>query len=210
MLLITHYHLASLTLADILDSQETVPEPLKDPVLSRSRACQAIINTLSLVLTHDRHSADEDSPYGSKLLLDASPELMAEVLLRTGNAIFVMHSSGEISPYTTQTMLSIVFSASNVLSEISRKASLVMSILREACEARNLKIVEDGPRNALRASVGDLAVLAACNTEVARSFLQEMQVQSTLNKSHLCDMVELYEEKVIRKAQSAGQGQQDC
>ncbi|OQV08091.1 hypothetical protein CLAIMM_12413 [Cladophialophora immunda] len=202
LLLVTHYHLASLILADILDSQDTVSEHLKNPVLSRSTCCQAIVNVLSLVLTHDRHSTVDDFAYGSKLLLDPSPELMAEVLLRTGNAILVMHTSGEISTYTTQTMLSIIFSASTIVSEISRKAALVLSILRQACAARNLKVFEEDPRCTLRAPTTDLAVLAACNLEAVSSFLQEMEVQSALHASNLNNMVKLYEEKWIYTAQS--------
>ena len=182
---------------DVLDSLGSIPEPLNDPVLSRSQACQAIVNTMSLILTHDRHSAAEDSAYGSPLLLDPSPELMAEVLLRTGNTILILNDAGEYSMHTTQTMLSIIFSASTILSEISRKAALVLAVLRRACRARKLKVFEDGPRYTLSASTDDLAALAACDAKAAGSFLQEMQVQCALNTSHLSDMVKLYEDKWI-------------
>lgn len=199
-----HYHLGTLVLADILDTLDVVPEQLKSSTLSRSRACQAIINTLSLSLNFDRHS-DDQSPYGSKLLLDPAPELMAEVLLRTGSAVLLMHKNGEVASYTAQTMLSIVFSALNVLSEISRKASLVLSLLRAECLAQNLKVIHEPLGETLRASATDLAVLATCSPHVIQNFLQEMQVQVALDSSHLADMIKLHGQKAMLKTGTPGQ-----
>lgn len=199
-----HYHLGTLVLADILDTIDIVPEVLKTSSLSRSRACQAIINTLSLSLNFDRHS-DDQSSYGSKLLLDPAPEIMAEVLLRTGSSILLMHKTGEIVPYTAQTMLSIVFSALNVISEISRKASFVLSIIRSECLVRNLKVIHEPLGETLRAPATDLAVLATCNTDVIQSFLQEMQVQVTLDPSHLADIVKSHGKKWMLQVDTPGQ-----
>lgn len=198
VLLMCHYHLGTLVLADILDALDVVPELLQNSTLSRSRACQAIINTLSLSLNFDRHS-DDQSSYGSKLLLDPAPELMAEVLLRTGSAVFLMHKAGEVAPYTAQTMLSIIFSALNVLSEISRKASFILSIFREECLVRNLKVIHEPLGETLRASATDLAVLATCGSDVIQNFLQEMQVQVALDPSHLADMINSHGQKLMLK-----------
>lgn len=139
----THYHLGTLILADVLDAIEVVPEQLKDPCLSRLYACQAITNTLSLVINCDRYSSGGDSPYGSKLLLDPAPDLMAEVFLRTCNAIFSMHGAGEILSHAAQTMLSIVFSGLHVLSQVSNKAGFVLSLFRDLSATRGLKVMYD-------------------------------------------------------------------
>jgi hypothetical protein len=198
VLLMCHYHLGTLVLADILDTLDVVPELLQNSTLSRSRACQAIINTLSLSLNFDRHS-DDQSSYGSKLLLDPAPELMAEVLLRTGSAVLLMHKSGEVASYPAQTMLSIIFSALNVLSEISRKASFVLSIFRAECLVRNLKVIHEPLGETLRASTTDLAVLATCSSDVIQNFLQEMQVHVALDSSHLADMINSHGQKLRLK-----------
>jgi len=199
-----HYHLGTLVLGDILDTLDVVPEVLKNPTLSRSRACQAIINTLSLSLNFDRHS-DDQSSYGSKLLLDPAPEIMAEVLLRTGSSILLMQKAGEVLPYIAQTMLSIVFSALNVISEISRKASFVLSIIRSECLARNLKVIHKPLGENLRASPTDLSVLATLNADVIQSLLRELQIQATLDPLHLADMVKSHGQKWMLRTGAGGQ-----
>jgi len=72
-LLVTHYNLGSLILADVLEFAGYIPEPLTDPIFSRSRACHSIVNAINLALNCDRYSQDE-SPYGSRLLHDPTPE----------------------------------------------------------------------------------------------------------------------------------------
>lgn len=202
VLVVCHYHLATLVLADVLDVLDVVPEPLHHPHLSRLRACQAIVNTLSLSMSHD-HYTDNESPYGSELLLDPAPELMGEVLLRAGNAILLMHSRAQIPSSTAQIMLSIIFGALRILSEVSRKALLVLSILCNVCSARKLKIVDDPrPREKLRAPMADLAVLTACNTEFIRCFLQEMQDQVTSDSTHFTETIKHHEQALMLKAAS--------
>jgi hypothetical protein len=95
VLLIVHYHLGSLILMDILDTAETIPKPLTDPLFSRLHAYDTIIRSLNLALNYDKYCPG-DSPYGSKLLLDPTPELMVEVLSRSGKAIILSHDNSEI------------------------------------------------------------------------------------------------------------------
>ena len=193
-------------LADILDSLDVVPEPLNHPNLSRLRACQSIVNTLSLSMSYDRYSNNE-SPYGSELLLDPAPELMVEVLLRVGNAILLLHSRGDVLSSTAQIMLSIIFGALKILSEVSRKACFVLSILRDVCLTKKLKIIDDEATNeVLRARVADLAVLKACNTEFIQYFLQEMQEQMASDSTQFNDIVKHHEQKLILK----GTGPDQC
>lgn len=205
VLLTTHFHLATLILADVLDAVDVVPETLKDPGLSRLHACQAVINALGTALNCDRHSSGEDTSYGSILLLDPAPELMAEVLLRTGNSVSLLYSRGEIVANSAQRMFSIINSALDVLTQVSNKASSVKSLFREVCISQNFKISDDQTRlETLKASTSDLAVLASCNVEMVRSFLQEMQIQSTLSPSHLEATVKQFEGRLIGKSRKAG------
>ncbi len=147
-------------------------------------------------MSHDRYSNNE-SPYGSELLLDPTPELMAEVLLRTGNAILLLHSRGDVSSSTAQIMLSIIFSALMILSEVSRKAGFVLSILRNVCLTKKLKIVDhEATHEVLRAPVANLAILTACNTDFIECFLQEMQEQIASDSTHFNDTVKHHEQKL--------------
>ena len=125
VLLVVHYHLGSLILMDVLDTVEIIPKPLTDPLLSRLHACHAIIHALNLALNCDRYCPD-DSPYGSRLLVDPTPELMVEVLSRCGKAIILSYENNEILSHTAQVMLSVIHSSLNVLCEISQTASFVL------------------------------------------------------------------------------------
>lgn len=194
VLLITHYHLGSLILADMLDTLGSVPEPLSDPNTIRLNACKAIINALTLPMNYDRYS-QEDSPYASRLLCDPTPELMVEVLARTGNAIFTVHRDGKIEVHTAQIMLSFVFSALTVLCAISVSASFVLSSLTHIASSDGLKIKTDNQSSAdgLVARQKDIQLLSRCDTQYVGEFLREAQIQTNMNILTLDGTIKKYE-----------------
>ena len=183
VLLITHYNLGSLVLADVLDTVDLVPEPLASLVFSRQRACQAIVNVLTLVLNSDRYS-HETSSFGSTLLRDPTPEYMVEVFSRCGRAIFLCEENREIPSYTAQVMLSVICTSLNVLSHISQTAAFVLSSFRNIAGTAKLKIKCDEFEGVLNASGEQLSMLASCDTTFIDEFLREMQIQARLGPSH--------------------------
>ena len=138
-MLLLHYNLGSLVLADALDDLDTFPDSLRSPLLSRLYACNAVVNTLALALDHDRFS-DDDSHLGSILLRDPTPIVTVEVLSRTGKAIFLLYDTGDITLSTTKTMIAVVVTALTVVSQVSETASYILSSFREMCIKKNINI----------------------------------------------------------------------
>jgi hypothetical protein len=184
VLLITHYHLGSLILADVLEFVEYIPEPLTDSIFSRSRACHSIVNAMNLALNCDRYSHDE-SPYGSRLLHDPTPEYMVEVLSRCGKAIFSCHDKREIPSHTAQVMLSVICTSLNVLCHISQSAFFALSSFRSIGAVSGLKVKSDECCKAMKAKDEHISTLSACDATFANEFLREMQVQANLGPSDL-------------------------
>jgi hypothetical protein len=176
---LSHYNLGSLVLADVLDTVDIIPEPLRDPVFSRSRACHAIVNVLTLALNSDRYSHDI-APFGSTLLRDPTPEYLVEVLSRCGRAIFLREQAGEIPPPTAQIMLSVIWGSLRVLSHISETAGFVLASFRNIADAARLKIRCDEVQGLLTAEDQHVAMLGACDATFIDEFLREMQIQARL------------------------------
>ncbi|KAJ9603641.1 hypothetical protein H2200_011827 [Cladophialophora chaetospira] len=183
VLLIAHYHLGALVLADTLDHFDVVPEPLKDPSLSRLYACNAIVNALNLALNHDRYSGD-DSLLGSTLLRDPTPVVMAEVLSRTGRSIFILLESGQIARHTAQFMITVVAATLSVVSQVSATAKHVLESVRELCARNQLELREDSPTQP-RASLSaeHVELLSMCDGAFVDDFLHEMQIQASADGS---------------------------
>ncbi|KIX09122.1 uncharacterized protein Z518_00200 [Rhinocladiella mackenziei CBS 650.93] len=192
LLLLSHYHLGSLILADVVDTMDNVPEPLTDPILSRLHACNAIVNALSLVLNSDRYSEDE-SPYGSRILLDPTPELMVETLSRAGKAIFLLLESNKITSTTGQIMLSVIFSALNIISQISVTASFVLSSFHYLNSKHGLKIRGDDQFTPMEACAENIPILSMCESNFIDEFSQEMQIQASFGASNLDTTIKKYE-----------------
>ena len=205
VLLLTHYHLGTLIFVDALDALDTTPEALKDLKSSRSQACSAIVNALSLAMSCDRYS-DDDSPYGSILLLDPTPELMVEVLSRAGKAILSLYQSEKLRLQTAQVMLSVVFSALTVLMKLSVTASFVLSSLHALRSKQNLKIKNDdqcttaGPIACPR----DIPLLSACDSTFIDEFLRESQIQANIDPLHLDRTINKYEDLETRLGGMSG------
>lgn len=194
VLLITHYHLGSLILADILDSLDSLPEPLSDPMSTRLHACNAIVNTLTLAMNYDRYSAD-DTPYGSRLLFDPTPELMVEVLSQAGKAVLTLHKAGKVDVSSAQIMLSVNFSALKVLSNISMTASFVLSSLEHISAKGNLRTKTDSEASSKGpvARGKDMEWLAKCDSRAIDDFLQETQIQANMDPQYLDKIIRKYE-----------------
>lgn len=184
VLLVTHYNLESLILADVLEFFEHIPEPLTDPIFSRSRACHSIVNAMNLALNCDRYSHDE-SPYGSRLLHDPTPEYMVEVLSRSGKAIISCRSNREIASHTAQVMLSVICTSLNVLCHISQTASFALSSFESIGAASGLRVKSEECSKAMKAKDEHIATLSMCNSTFADEFSREMQVQAILGPSNL-------------------------
>lgn len=188
-------------LADTVDTLETVPEALRDPSLSRLHACSAIVNALSLALNCDRYSQDS-SRFGSRLLHDPTPELMTEVLSRTGKAIFSLHEAHKLPSSTAQTMLSVIFCALTVLSQVSMSSTLVLSSLQHINSKHKLKIRSEDPRTPMTASAEDLAILSKCDYNFVDEFLQEMQINASLDPSSLDKTIQRFETTACRTGEN--------
>ncbi|KIX03975.1 uncharacterized protein Z518_07528 [Rhinocladiella mackenziei CBS 650.93] len=193
VLLMAHYHLGSLILADILDKIEAVPESLRNPFLSRHYACQGVVNALSLILQLDRHS-DPDSVYSSLFLLDPVPELMVEVLSRTGSAIFLLHDKGLVAPSPAQTMLSVVMTVLSILSQISVTASLVLLSMTQRNVEHKLKIRDDYLYTPISSNAEMSWALSTCDRHFVDEFLQEMKIQASVDGSILERTIRKYED----------------
>ncbi|OQV07559.1 hypothetical protein CLAIMM_11975 [Cladophialophora immunda] len=191
LLLIAHYHLGSLILANTIESLKNVPDQLEEPAVLRQQACNAIVQTLSLVMSCDRYSCD-DSPYGSRLLHDPTPELMVEVLARAGRAVLCLHETSKTSLQAAQIMLSVIFSALNIISQISVVASFVKAHLRQIAAGQNIRIQED-PLRPMSAPSHHADVLSKCNAKSIESFLQESQIQTMLDPWSLEKTVRSYD-----------------
>lgn len=184
-LVLAHYHLGTLILADVLEALETFPEQLKTPRLSRLFACTAIVNAISLALTSDRFSG-EDSSYGSILLHDPTPGTMIETLSRTSKAIFTLTETGEIDSPTAQTMISVVGSALTILSRVSTTATFVLSWLRHKCAELKIRYRQSDPIDGGQGFSEDLDLFGICNVEFVDTFLQEMNsIEATSDRSLL-------------------------
>jgi hypothetical protein len=186
-----------LILADAVDALDAVPEPLPDPTSARLRACNAIVNALSLAMSCDRYAAgDESSPYRSRLLLDPTPELMVEVMSRTGQAILGLRRAGKTPQYTAQVMLSVVFSALTVLSTVSVTASYVLASLVQLGAKEGLKHRDDDVGHRCHVASPDTVELLAtcCDDPVfVDEFLQEMQIQANIDPQTLDRTLQKYE-----------------
>lgn len=139
---------------------------------------------MNLALNADRYSHD-DSPYGSRLLHDPTPEYMIELLSRCGKAIFACHADGEIPSHAAQVMLSVICSSLTILCQISQTASFVLSSFRIIGNAAGLKIKNDELNETKKAKAQDVPTLAACDPTFIDGFLREMQVQASLTPSNL-------------------------
>lgn len=187
-LVVTHYHLGSLVLADVLDTLEDVPEPLKDPKLSRLHACTAIANAISLALNYDRYSEDE-SPYESLLLRDPTPITMVETLSRTGKAVFLLFENEKINAATAQMMISVVVAALTVLSQVSVTASSVLTLLRQKCPKTKLKVKINGqpPVQRTDRDPEHVELLGMCDRDFIDEFFQEMKIMEASDGRSLLD-----------------------
>ncbi|KAK4941638.1 hypothetical protein LTR10_018516 [Elasticomyces elasticus] len=194
LLLMTHYHMGSLILADTLEYLDSTPEHLIDPASTRLHACNAIVNALTLAMNYDRYSHD-DSPYGSRLLLDPTPDLMLEVLCRTGRAGFSLLKHEKIPPHTAQIMLSVVFSALGALSTISVTASFVLTSFEQLSSKENLRVKRDtqGSARGPIANTHNIQLLCRCDSRFIDDFLQETQIQANLDPLSLDKTIQRYE-----------------
>ncbi len=184
VLVLIHYHLGTLVLADVLESLDITPEPLKSPLLSRLYACTTIVNAFSLALSHDRY-AEDSSSFGSILLRDPTPVVMVEVLARTGKAIFLLHETGKISHSTSQTMLSVIVTALKVICQVSVTASYVLTSFHQICLERNINLSGNDHFSPISAKPEHLSILSMCDSNFVDEFLQEMQIQASVDSSLL-------------------------
>ena len=185
VLLLTHYHLGSLILADIIDTLKIVPEPLADSTSIRLQACNAIVNTLTLTISYDKYS--EETPYKSRLLHDPTPELMVEVLSRAGKAMLLMFHTGKIQAPTAQIMLCVIVDALNILSSISKTASYVRSSLTHSISFTSLKVKSESSttNHGPTAKPEQIQYLSTCSSDSIGKYLQETQIQADIDSLYL-------------------------
>ena len=145
-------------------------------------------------MNYDRYSHD-DSSYGSRLLLDPTPDLMLEVLCRTGKAVFSLLKHEKIQPHTAQIMLSVVFSALATLSTISVTASFVLSSFEQLSSKENLRIKTDSQASDKGpiAKPHNIQLLSKCDSRFIDDFLQETQIQANLDPQNLDKTIKRYE-----------------
>ena len=200
VLLVLHYNLGSLIIADTLDTVESPPECLQSPSFSRLHACQAIVNALSLSLNSDRYSSHETSSHGHMLLMDPSPELMTEVLLRTGNALLHLHEIQQLTGHAVQAMFSVVLSALSILGRVSRNAGLARTVFVAVTKARGLRVIVDNQewRNHTM-TTGRLATVAT-SSELVEDFMHEMEIQASMSPAYLDEVVQGLEQKLVDDA----------
>ena len=194
VLLLTHYNLGSLILADIIDTLKIVPEPLADPTGIRLQACKAIISTLTLTMSYDKYS--DETPCKSRLLLDPTPELMVEVLSRAGKAILVMFHTQKILATTAQVMFCVIVDALTILSSISKTASFVLSSFINSISFTRLKVKPDSPskNNGPIAKREQVQHLSTCGSDSIDEFLQETQIQADIDNLHLDKTIAKHEQ----------------
>ncbi|RVX65789.1 hypothetical protein B0A52_10320 [Exophiala mesophila] len=194
--LITHYHLGSLTLANIMEDAPTTPICLKNPVLSRLYACKAIVNALSLGLQADRHSLNPGS-YPSRLLLEPVPEIQVEALSLACSAIFLLHRSKELSTANAKVMLSVISTALNILSQISITASFVMTSVHEQSSKHGINMSHEDSTMGQQvvANVDSRVNLSMLDRHSLDDFSQEMEVQIYNDNSMIDRMIHKYEDE---------------
>ena len=193
VLLMTHYNMGSLVLADIIDTLKSVVEPLADSTSIRLQACNAIINTLTLTMSYDKYS--DEAPYKNRLLHDPTPELMVEVLSRAGKAILLMFHTQKIQAPPAQIMLCVLMDGLSILSSISNTASYVLSSLIRSVSITSLKINPDGPpsNKGPTAEPEQAQHLSMCDSDFVDEFLQETQIQASIDQLHLDKTIAKYE-----------------
>lgn len=206
VLLLTHYHMGSLILADTIDTLSSVPGVLTDSTSLRLQACNAVVNVLTLAMSYDRYS-DDESPYRSRFLRDPTPELMVEVLSRAGKAILSMFHGQKIQASTSQIMLSVILSALTILSSISHTASYTLSSLIRLSSLGNLKITLDSQSSNKEpvAKPEQVQFLSGCDSDVVDEFLQETQIQASLDNLHLENTIAKYEQIRQRSTSMTGE-----
>ena len=194
VLLLIHYNLGSLILADIIGALKIVPEPLADPTSIRLQACNAIVNTLTLTMSYDKYS--DETPCRSRLLHDPTPELMVEVLSRAGKAILLMFHTQKTQALTAQIMLCVIVDALNILSSISKTASYVLSSLTHSISFSSLKVKSESPtgNNGPTAKPEQIQHLSTCGSDSIDEFLQETQIQADIDQLHLDKTIAKHEQ----------------
>lgn len=193
--MLSHYYLGPLVLADILDTLDIVPEPLNDPRLSRSYACTAIVNAVSLALNYDRYS---DDTCGSILLRDPTPIIMVETLSRLGTSIFLLYESGKVDTTAAQMMVSVAVAALTVLSQVSVTATFALTSLRQGCAKHKLSAKNRDPSIPAPSNPEDLKLLAMCDGDFIDEFLQEMKlIEASDNSSMLEKTIAKYEHSQV-------------
>lgn len=203
VLLLVHYHLGSLTLADVLSTLDTSPELLKNPVLSRLFACKTIVNTLTLALDNDRYSGEDNSPFGSILLRDPSLVVMVETLSRTGQAILLLLEAGEVTQSTAQTMMAVIVTALAILCQISVTALYVLTSLRRLSAKHKLNLRSIPEYSPLSARSEHVSLLRMCDRDFIDEFLQEMQIQSSADHSLLDRTIAKHEKPATNPPESS-------
>ena len=194
VLLLTHYHLGSLILADIIDTLKIVPEPLADSTSIRLEACNAIVNTLTLTMSYDKYS--DETPCKSRLLHDPTPELMVEVLSRAAKAVLLMFHTQKVQAHTVQIMLCVLVEALTILSSISKTASYVLSSLTHSISFTSLKVKAQSstPNNGLAAKPEQIQHLSTCGSKSIGEFVQETQIQADIDNLHLDKTIAKHEQ----------------
>lgn len=192
-LILTHYYLGTLVLADVRDELDPVPEPLKDPQLSRLFACSAIVNAISLALNRDRY-CDDGGPYESILLLDPTSITMIEALWRTAKAICLLHVNEELSSSAAKMMLSVLTTALTVLSQISVTASFSLTSISQLCTKTNLTLNRDHDRRPKRLDPEQQQLLRSCDCDFIDEFMQEMRINASRDRSLLDTTIARYEQ----------------
>lgn len=131
---------------------------------------------------------------------------MAEVLLRTCNAIFSMLGAAEILPHVAQTMLSVVFNALHVLSQVSNKASYVLSLCSNVSTSRGLKVMYDYGSSASSDSQSshDFGAGNDYSIDALHDFLHLMQIQASLDPSQFESMIKKRESTHMHAKDSLG------
>jgi hypothetical protein len=167
-----------------MDRAGLLPESLNKPLLSRLYACNAIVNTLTMVMNHDRYAAD-DARFGSILLRDPTPVVMVEVLSRAGKGIIRLFEDGKFAQSTAQTLIAVVITALKVVSQISTTAGYVLSSLQKSCDEKKLKVRSNSQFTHITAKPNQLSLLTLCDCDFVDEFLQEMRSQSRADSMFL-------------------------
>ncbi|KAJ6155866.1 hypothetical protein N7470_006432 [Penicillium chermesinum] len=132
VLVTTHFHWAILLLLEEV-KELGIAMPVGQS-LSELASVRSIVNALNLAQLVNRINA----AHPAVLLLDPMPETLTDIMYTTAGSLIRLCGEGQLSLGATQTMLSVIVSALEVIQGVSLKANGALEKIRR--DIRNLSI----------------------------------------------------------------------